>query len=150
MMRRAPPITPAIIGAKRLLEVGLVFGKRLGVFSSGKGVGGSGIGLGVFSSGEGLGGKGIGLGVFSSGEGLGGTVMGLNVFTVSLVVITVALLDELEPFAEAFTEDVGLVALDSDVESGPFAVAFTETVVEVLVDSDDKRLLGVVVFAANG
>lgn len=116
-MRRAPPITPAIISAKRLLEVGLVFGK--------------------------------GLGVFSSGEGLGGTVMGLSVFTVSLVVITVALLDELEPFAEAFTEDVGLVALDSDVESGPFAVAFTETVVEVLVYSDSKRLLGVVVFSAQ-
>jgi hypothetical protein len=149
MMRRAPPITPAIIGAKRLLEVvlGLVFGKGLGVFSSGKG-------LGVFSSGKGLGkglgGNGIGLGVFSSGKGLGGNVMGLRFFTVTLVVVTFALLDELEPFAEAFTEDVGLVAMDSDVESAPFAVAFAETVVEVVVDSDAERLLVVVVFAANG
>lgn len=118
-MRRAPPITPAIIGAKRLLEVvlGLVFGK--------------------------------GLGVFSSGKGLGGNAMGLSVFTVTLVVVTFALLDELEPFAEAFTEDVGLVAMDSDVESAPFAVAFAETVVEVVVDSDAERLLGVVVFAAQ-
>jgi len=135
-MRRAPPITPAIIGAKRLLEVvlGLVFGK---------GLGGNGIGLGVFSSGKGL-------GVFSSGKGLGGNAMGLSVFTVTLVVVTFALLDELEPFAEAFTEDVGLVAMDSDVESAPFAVAFAETVVEVVMDSDAERLLGVVVFAANG
>jgi hypothetical protein len=140
MMRRAPPITPAIIGAKRLLEVvlGLVFGKGLGVFSSGKGLG------------KGLGGNGIGLGVFSSGKGLGGNVMGLRFFTVTLVVVTFALLDELEPFAEAFTEDVGLVAMDSDVESAPFAVAFAETVVEVVVDSDAERLLVVVVFAANG
>jgi hypothetical protein len=145
MMKRAPPITPAIIGAKRLLEVvlGLVFGKGLGVFSSGKGLGGNGIGLGVFSSGKGL-------GVFSSGKGLGGNAMGLSVFTVTLVVVTFALLDELEPFAEAFTEDVGLVAMDSDVESAPFAVAFAETVVEVVMDSDAERLLGVVVFAANG
>jgi hypothetical protein len=136
MMRRAPPITPAIIGAKRLLEVvlGLVFGK----------------GLGVFSSGKGLGGNGIGLGVFSSGKGLGGNAMGLSVFTVTLVVVTFALLDELEPFAEVFAEDVGLVAMDSDVESAPFVVAFAETVVEVVVDSDAERLLGEVVFAANG
>jgi len=135
-MRRAPPITPAIIGAKRLLEVvlGLVFGK----------------GLGVFSSGKGLGGNGIGLGVFSSGKGLGGNAMGLSVFTVTLVVVTFALLDELEPFAEVFAEDVGLVAMDSDVESAPFVVAFAETVVEVVVDSDAERLLGEVVFAANG
>lgn len=119
-MRRAPPITPAIIGAKRLLEVvlGLVFGK--------------------------------GLGVFSSGKGLGGNVMGLRFFTVTLVVVTFALLDELEPFAEVFAEDVGLVAMDSDVESAPFVVAFAETVVEVVVDSDAERLLGEVVFAANG
>jgi hypothetical protein len=152
MMRRAPPITPAIIGAKRLLEVvlGLVFGKGLGVFSSGKGLGGNGIGLGVFSSGKGLGGNGIGLGVFSSGKGLGGNAMGLSVFTVTLVVVTFALLDELEPFAEVFAEDVGLVAMDSDVESAPFVVAFAETVVEVVVDSDAERLLGEVVFAANG
>ena len=76
--------------------------------------------------------------------------MGLSVFTVTLVVVTFALLDELEPFAEVFAEDVGLVAMDSDVESAPFVVAFAETVVEVVVDSDAERLLGEVVFAANG